>query len=81
MTLNEPIVGMGADPHGNGYWLVGADGGVFSYGEAPFYGSATGYGFATPNDFYAIVPTPVTVAKIGCQSCPFASSAPKVMPA
>ena len=29
---------MGADPAG-GYWLVAADGGVFSFG-APFHGSA-----------------------------------------
>ncbi len=26
---------------GSGYWLVGADGGVFSYGNAGFYGSAS----------------------------------------
>jgi hypothetical protein len=26
----------------NGYWLVGADGGVFSFGHAAFYGSALG---------------------------------------
>ena len=26
----------------HGYWLVGADGGVFSYGSAPFMGSAAG---------------------------------------
>jgi N-acetylmuramoyl-L-alanine amidase len=35
---NAPIVGMAADPNGRGYWLVGADGGVFNYGP-PFYGS------------------------------------------
>jgi hypothetical protein len=23
----------------NGYWLVGADGGIFSFGDAQFYGS------------------------------------------
>ena len=41
---NEPIVGMAAD-HSNrglGYWLVDADGGVFSFGSAPFYGSMGG---------------------------------------
>jgi hypothetical protein len=25
---------------GGGYWLVASDGGVFSYGDAHFYGSA-----------------------------------------
>src|SRR5437016_3306100 len=26
--------------NGNGYWLVGSDGGVFTFGNAPFFGSA-----------------------------------------
>ena len=39
MTLNKPIVGMAATPDGKGYWLVASDGGIFSYGDAPFYGS------------------------------------------
>ncbi len=30
---------MTATPDGNGYWLVASDGGVFSYGDATFYGS------------------------------------------
>ena len=37
--LNQPIVGMAATPDGKGYWLVAADGGIFSYGDAGFYGS------------------------------------------
>ena len=40
LTLNAPIVGMAATPDGGGYWLVAADGGIFSYGDARFYGSA-----------------------------------------
>ncbi len=39
-TLNAPIVGMAATPSGNGYWLVSSDGGIFSYGDAGFHGSA-----------------------------------------
>ncbi|HVA42892.1 MAG TPA: hypothetical protein VNF50_05365, partial [Acidimicrobiales bacterium] len=35
-------VGMVATPDGAGYWLVGQDGGVFSFGDAPFKGSAGG---------------------------------------
>jgi hypothetical protein len=35
-----PVVGMAATPDGGGYWLVAADGGVFTYGNARFFGSA-----------------------------------------
>ena len=38
-TLNKPVVGMAATPDGGGYWLVAADGGIFSYGDATFHGS------------------------------------------
>jgi hypothetical protein len=37
--LNAPIVGMRTTPEGGGYWMVGSDGGVFSSGDAGFYGS------------------------------------------
>jgi hypothetical protein len=37
-----PIVGMSATPSGLGYWLVASDGGVFSFGDARFYGSTGG---------------------------------------
>jgi hypothetical protein len=30
---------MATTPGGRGYWLVSADGRVFSFGDAPFYGS------------------------------------------
>ena len=33
---------MASTPDGNGYWLVGSDGGVFAYGDAGFYGSHGG---------------------------------------
>lgn len=32
-------VAMAPTPDGGGYWLVGLDGGVFSFGDAGFYGS------------------------------------------
>jgi len=40
--LNQPMVGMASTHDGGGYWLVAADGGVFSYGDAVFYGSMGG---------------------------------------
>jgi hypothetical protein len=39
LRLNQPIVGIAATPTGNGIWLVAADGGIFSYGDAVFRGS------------------------------------------
>ena len=40
--LNQPIVGMAATPDGQGYWLVARDGGIFTYGDAGFFGSHGG---------------------------------------
>ena len=37
--LNAPMVGMAETPGGGGYWEVGSDGGIFSYGNALFHGS------------------------------------------
>ena len=37
--LHDPVVGMAATPDGRGYWLVASDGGVFTMGDAGFYGS------------------------------------------
>ena len=34
-----PIVGMSSTASGRGYWLVASDGGIFSFGDAQFYGS------------------------------------------
>lgn len=34
--------GTASTPDGHGYWLVGIDGGVFTYGDAAFYGSMGG---------------------------------------
>ena len=40
--LNQPVVGMAATSDGHGYWLVASDGGIFSFGDASFYGSTGG---------------------------------------
>jgi hypothetical protein len=37
--LNQPMVGMSPTADAGGYWLVAADGGIFSFGGAPFHGS------------------------------------------
>jgi hypothetical protein len=33
---------MAADPATGGYWLVAADGGIFSFGDASYYGRIVG---------------------------------------
>jgi len=39
--LNQPIVGITADPRTGGYWEVASDGGLFAF-NAPFFGSMGG---------------------------------------
>jgi len=48
LGLNQPIVGMAATPSGKGYWLVAADGGIFSFGDAHFYGSLGAFKLPAP---------------------------------
>jgi hypothetical protein len=39
-ALFAPVArGMASTPDGKGYWLVGSDGGIFTFGDATFYGS------------------------------------------
>ena len=46
---------MAPTPDGKGYWLVASDGGIFSYGDSGFYGSAA----AVPGqDIVAMAATP-----------------------
>jgi hypothetical protein len=40
--LNAPIVGLAATPDGKGYWEVAADGGIFAFGDASYFGSMGG---------------------------------------
>ena len=68
LKLNQPVVGMAATPYvpgaggapaspaGLGYWLVAADGGIFNYGDAGFYGSTGGIKLNKP--IVGMVPTP-----------------------
>ena len=40
-TPKAPVTAIAALPDGLGYWLLGADGTVFSFGSAHFLGSPT----------------------------------------
>jgi len=40
--LNQPIVGIAAAPGGDGYYLVAADGGVFTFGPGAVFQGSTG---------------------------------------
>jgi N-acetylmuramoyl-L-alanine amidase len=54
--LNGSIVGMAANPVGGGYWLVASDGGVFGFGNAPFYGSTGNAALNRPIVGMAVTP-------------------------
>jgi hypothetical protein len=64
--LNAPVVGIVANPAASlvtnpytvpeGYWLFAADGGVFAFGNTPFYGSMAGRPLNAP--IVAMAPTP-----------------------
>jgi hypothetical protein len=44
--LQRPVVGITPTVDHGGYWLVASDGGIFTFGDAGFYGSIPGLGFA-----------------------------------
>ncbi|MGH9029709.1 MAG: hypothetical protein ACRDV4_08865 [Acidimicrobiales bacterium] len=46
--LLSPAVGMAPTPDGNGYWLCDSSGGVFTFGDAQFYGSMAGNFLSAP---------------------------------
>jgi len=56
MVLNAPVVGVAVTPDGGGYWEVCGDGGVFAFGDAPFFGAEAAQSLARP--IVAIAPTP-----------------------
>jgi ribosomal protein L24E len=47
---------MAKTPHGGGYWLVASDGGIFSFGNAKFYGSTGAMKLNKP--IVGMAPTP-----------------------
>jgi hypothetical protein len=48
---------MAAAPTGHGYWEVAADGGIFAFGSAQFYGSMGGQHLDAPVVGLAATPT------------------------
>ncbi len=55
LQLDAPIVAAASSKTG-GYWLVGADGGIFDYGGAPFLGSMGGQPLNAPMAGMAAAP-------------------------
>lgn len=55
--LNRPIVGIASTPDRQGYWLVAADGGVFTFGDAHFFGSLASFPLGLDH-VVTLVPTP-----------------------
>ena len=55
-SLNAPIVGMVPSADGGGYFMVGADGGVFTFGDAKFEGSCPGIGGCPGGAAVAVMP-------------------------
>ena len=47
---------MAPTPDGKGYWLVASDGGIFSFGDAGFFGSTGGLHLNEP--IVGMAPTP-----------------------
>jgi hypothetical protein len=56
LALNDDLVGIAATRSGRGYWLIAADGGIFTFGDARFYGSLGNLRLTQP--IVGIAPTP-----------------------
>ena len=56
LQLNQPVVGMATTPSGQGYWQVARDGGMFTFGDAPFLGSTGDLRLNSP--IVGMAPTP-----------------------
>lgn len=57
MKINKPVVAIAPTPDGKGYWEFAADGGVFAYGNAEFFGSFAGKPLNFPITGGAATPT------------------------
>ena len=63
--ISSPVVGIAPTKTGKGYWLAGADGAVYGFGDAAYHGSGTGnpsWGIGTAsNPVVGIVTDPTKV--------------------
>ena len=50
------MIGLVPTADDRGYWLIGSDGGIFAFGDAPFVGSLPGLGIHV-KDIVGAVPT------------------------
>jgi hypothetical protein len=48
VALNGPVLDAIPTTTGNGYYMVGSDGGIFAFGDALFYGSMGGLPLNAP---------------------------------
>jgi len=55
--LPPHFVGIASTPDGKGYWLAQSNGGVYSYGDAAFYGSLPGLGISPVSEVTGIAAT------------------------
>ncbi len=55
LPARTDYVGIASSQDGGGYWVLKGDGGIFSFGDAKFHGSAGGSGIAQPA--IALTPT------------------------
>ena len=67
---------MAATPDGKGYWLVASDGGIFTFGDARFFGSTGGVHLNQPIVGMAATPD----GRVTGSSPPTAGSSPSVTP-
>jgi hypothetical protein len=51
------VIGLVPTADDSGYWLVGSDGGIFAFGDAPFVGSLPGLGIQVTNVVGAVPTT------------------------
>ena len=76
INLSKPISGIASTANGQGYWEVAQDGGVFSFGNAPFYGSMGGKPLNAPMVSMALDPATGGYWEVGADGGVFSFNAP-----